>query len=171
MPSHNAFSMLKITSFLSLLAFLLFAGSGAYAHSTAEKETSTSSESNSKDKSKERHGSEDKSTQLITQLDVFQAISLVNAQLRWKDFHSERANQMRNAHGQKQRFDVQDVQNSTELISLHFSTAAQPAELQEIFFSIWSTDPSISLRLVQPDLHQLKRVITFILNCGTYPLF
>jgi hypothetical protein len=161
--------MLKITSFLSLLAFLLFAGSGAYAHSETKKEAATASESSNKGDSKETKDKDGKSTQLIIQLDVFQAISLVNAQLRWKDFNSERSNQLRNAHGKKQRFDVQEIQNTASLTPVLPSPAIQSADHQEIFFSIWRIDPSISIDSFQPDLHELKRVVAFILNCGTYP--
>lgn len=161
--------MLKITSILSSLLFLLFAVSGTYARTSSEsfhQQESSKKDKQSKDKESEDEG---KPVETAVQLDVFQAISLVNSQLRWKDFHAENSRNSRLLFSSR-KIQSEKVLQSDEIVSLLDAQCAVvfPTAINNWILSTFSTDVKV-VSSIQRSLTIQENTIAFILNSGTYP--
>ncbi|MCR9173128.1 MAG: hypothetical protein NXI10_11575 [bacterium] len=162
--------MLKVTSIISSLIFLLFVGSGSYARTfTEQASTQKSSTEEKQEKSKDSSDENGEPNETAVQLDVFQAISLVNAQLRWKDYHAENYRNSRTLLSSK-KLDVKELQSdeSVELFDLFGNAALLPAAENQLIQVLWSST-SVVKATSQRSLKTQENTIAFILNCGTYP--
>lgn len=174
--------MLKITSIVSSLIFLLFVGSGSYARTFAKQDqqqkTDASAEATVKEEAKGKQDKEEESSEenevdgkpfeTVVQLDVFQAISLVNAQLRWKDYHAENSRQARSFFSKKQNLEVGQSEDVTEFFNLQSVALGLPEIEQTFIFSIWPT-MAAPISDIEGSRNAQDLTIAFILNCGTYP--
>lgn len=161
--------MLKITSILSSLFFLLFAVSGSYARTIAK--PAQQQEASKKDKQEKNNDSEedDKPVESAVQLDVFQAISLVNSQLRWKDFHAENARSSRLLFSSKKlKSEVRTSDASVEMFDVQSAAVVLPTISSDWIVAVW-LDETITTSTFQRSLTIQENTIAFILNCGTYP--
>ncbi len=167
--------MLKITSILSSLIFLLFVGTGSYARTFAkqnQQEKTEAKEKQEKDQDSSNEGDVDgKPIETVVQLDVFQAISLVNAQLRWKDYHSENPRLSRSGlFSKKQIVEVRQSEETTELFDIQSVAIALPGIENNFAFTVWSECKDEVNVSTQRNLKEHESTIAFMLNCGTYPL-
>lgn len=132
--------MLKITSLVSTLIFLLFIGTGSFAHTLVKKDRQQTASSNDK-KEKEEDSSEkgefgDEPRETVHRLDLFQAFSLVNAQLRWKDFHSENQKAALRYVSKKQNVEQQESTDVTELFDAQVVAAEVPSTENHLYVSL-----------------------------------
>jgi hypothetical protein len=159
--------MLKITSIVSSIIFLLFLATGSYARTHAKaSQQQEASKVNEKDKSKDEN---EKPVESAVQLDVFKAISLVNSQLRWKDYHAEKSQSSRLLFSSKKlKTEKEQSFEHSEKIDGHWAPAVIPYTNSKWIITIWSVDADAA-SFVERNLSIQESTIAFILNCGTYP--
>ncbi|XOV67384.1 MAG: hypothetical protein ACFHU9_17345 [Fluviicola sp.] len=159
--------MLKITSIVSSIIFLLFLATGSYARTHAKaSQQQEASKVNEKEKSKDEN---EKPVESAVQLDVFKAISLVNSQLRWKDYHAEKAQNSRLLFSSKKlKTEAKQVYDHSEKLDGFSPSASLPNSNSEWVVVIWADEVNAS-NTVRRNLSVQESTIAFILNCGTYP--
>ena len=161
--------MLKFTSIVSSLIVLLFAVSGTYARTIAKPAEQNEASKKDKQEDKSETDEEGKPVESAVQLDVFQAISLVNSQLRWKDFHGERVKSSRLLLSSKQlKSEVRSEEPAVAQVDFQSITVLLPSKQNNWNLSIASVETE-SVTDVQGNLKFQENTIAFILNCGTYP--
>lgn len=164
--------MLKIKSIASSLILLLFVVTGSYAHTFSnQRQQEKKATEGKQDGSSDEGNSESQPTENAVQLDVFHAISLVNAQLRWKDYHAENSrNSKRSIAAKKQTVEVRQSEERSETFDVS-NTGGMPTGVQTPFVSsLWFVSKK-TISTYQKCLSAHEQTIDFVLNCGTYPTF
>jgi len=132
--------------------------------------SSIQQEASKENKSEKDEKSEDdsKPAESAVELDVFQAISLVNSQLRWKDFHAENSRSSRLLLSSKHlKAEVRESNEQTELFNGYEVAILAPFTNNWIVFAYPTEIAATSS--VERSLTVQENTIAFILNCGTYP--
>ncbi|GAB5417790.1 MAG: hypothetical protein Crog4KO_24610 [Crocinitomicaceae bacterium] len=109
----------------------------------------------------EQHGT-------VPQIDLFQAFSLVNVQLRWKDFHEEKTEKSFRKAAKKQNLEINEAVATSELFQADQLTAALPIS-NNVFYISGECDDETVVATLPGNLQIQANTIAFILNCGTYP--
>lgn len=164
--------MLKITSIISSVIFLLFVGTGSYARTLVkvqhqEERAETNEKKDAKNGTDEGELDDEPSEQ-VYKLNVLDAFSLVNAQLRWKEFQSERSFGAFRFAPKRHEAAVTSLQTKTEALDLSIDGFLP---IKETNCTSLEVVDAVELRSTKAILTTSYRVktIAYILNCGTYP--
>lgn len=163
--------MLKITKIVSLFVFFLFIGIGSQARAfvkSVQQKTTSSEENQDKDKSSQKDDLEDGPKEVAYQLDLFHAFSLVNAQLKWKDFHFENSGKSISFYPKKRTLESGTFQEFSNEFYAGFQSAVLTSSKSECL--IWPVEFEESINAIASTQGETKaKTIIYIQNCGTYP--
>lgn len=162
--------MLKITSIVSSLIFLFFIGTGSYARATANQNRKAASKIQDQKENKEDTSEEDldgKPSESVNRLDLFQAFSLVNAQLKWKDFHGDLRSKYRRKNVQKAH--LLEISENTQGWSIAPQSVSDLPKIQQQPTFVLELNEETSSIVINHNATLQAKTIDFILNCGTYP--
>jgi hypothetical protein len=145
---------------------------GSYAHAIVDqdqqKSVSAKGNQEKKEKSSDKGDFDDEPKETINRLDLFHAFSLVNAQLRWKEFYIEKNVKSIHDLAKTQNIEQQNSDDLLELFDSPIQIAALPTPNPSLFIStedFQETHVSDFPRC----LNYHASTIAYILNCGTYP--
>ena len=162
--------MLKIRTILTSMLLLLLVGVGinvraAVAASNGVQKTTDQGQESDKE-------SENKETKLVlTELDFFDAFSLVNIQLQWRDLHLEADQELTELESAETN---EHSSEKIELVSLDRENTLLPVSLPiKSNYAIVLAGECPITKCETHFIHHLNlqkaSTIAYILNCGTYP--
>ena len=158
--------MLKITSIVSSIIFLLFLGAGSYARTLVDQEqqkaTATTQEEEQKD------DFDEEPSESVHRLDFYHGFSLVNAQLRWKEFEMEKQGKSLKDFSRKETVAQNTIVEVTEMLDVQVQIIAVPTPTFEKYISL-DDNRTFSVNASCKNLKLQASTIAFIQNCGTYP--
>jgi len=163
--------MLRFTKIASLIVFFLLIGMGSYARTLVkqtQQKTSSPEENQENEDSSESENQADGPKEEVYQLNLYQAFSLANVQLKWKDFHYEKsAKSFRILPVEKKVAQSQIQKDDTDIFG-QLTLALPGAGIGAFVLTETTVERVFTTQPSQGKYH--SKTIAYILNCGTYPL-
>lgn len=145
---------------------------GSYAHTIVnqdqQKSASAKDKQEKKEKSSDKGDFDDEPKEAINRLDLFHAFSLVNAQLRWKEFYIEKNVKSIRDLAKTQHIEQENSKDLSALVDVQIQAVQFPAPKSGLLISL-EAHLETNVSAFPRSLKNQASTIAYILNCGTYP--